>query len=145
MHFDGAPAGHQAKLSGTTKGRPKIEAGKIPGPSWSALQASSQGTDRAALTVVIDRHAALLSRRSIGYTAGGQEARPQSALAKMVRKVSASHLAPENSYYSGLYVDEDNRLALVDPGLRPEDMKPSCSCCTHTFNGEPFTREYEPI
>jgi len=28
MHFDGAPADHQAKLSNTTKGRPKIEAGK---------------------------------------------------------------------------------------------------------------------
>ncbi|TPI21349.1 hypothetical protein [Mesorhizobium sp. B4-1-1] len=51
----------------------------------------------------------------------------------------------ENSYYSGLYVDEDNRLALVDPGLRLEDMRPSCSCCTHTFNGKPFVREYEPI
>ncbi|MGX9144292.1 hypothetical protein [Mesorhizobium sp. 128a] len=49
----------------------------------------------------------------------------------------------DNSYYSGLYVDEDNRLALVDPDLRLEDMKPSCSCCTHTFNGVPFVREYE--
>ncbi|CCV15798.1 hypothetical protein MESS4_830018 [Mesorhizobium sp. STM 4661] len=48
----------------------KIEAGK-PGPSWSALQASSQGTDRAALTVVVESHAALLSRRlsvETGYT-----------------------------------------------------------------------------
>lgn len=52
MHFDGAQAGHQAKLSGTTKGRPKIEAGKFPGPSWSALQASSQGRNRATLTMV---------------------------------------------------------------------------------------------
>ena len=51
----------------------------------------------------------------------------------------------ENSYYSGLYVDEDNRLALVNPELRLEDMKPNCSCCTHTFNGEPFVREYEPV
>ncbi|TPN77520.1 hypothetical protein FJ987_23340 [Mesorhizobium sp. CU2] len=51
----------------------------------------------------------------------------------------------ENSYYSGLCVDGDNRLALVDPELRLEDMKPGCSCCTHTFNGEPFVREYEQI
>jgi hypothetical protein len=64
MHFDGAPAGHQAKLSGTTKGRPKIEAGENPDRPWSALQASSQGTDRAALTVVVNKHAALLSRCS---------------------------------------------------------------------------------
>ncbi|CAN7652787.1 hypothetical protein [Mesorhizobium caraganae] len=51
--------------------------------------------------------------------------------------------AGDNSYYSGLYVDQDNRLALVDPELRLEDMKPSCSCCTHTFNGVPFTQKYE--
>ncbi|MER8528653.1 hypothetical protein [Mesorhizobium sp. M0663] len=49
----------------------------------------------------------------------------------------------ENSYYSGLYLDQDNRLALVDPELRLEDMKPSCSCCTQTFNGVPFIRKYE--
>ncbi len=51
--------------------------------------------------------------------------------------------AGDNSYYSGLYVDQDNRLALVDPELRLEDMKPSCSCCTHTFNGVPFIQKYE--
>jgi len=53
--------------------------------------------------------------------------------------------AGENSYYSGLYVDQDNRLALVDPDLRLDDMRPSCSCCTHTFNGVPFTRKYEAL
>lgn len=53
--------------------------------------------------------------------------------------------AGENAYYSGLYVDENDRLALVDPGLKLEDMKPSCSCCTHTLNGVPFTREYEAL
>jgi len=50
----------------------------------------------------------------------------------------------ENSYYSGLYIDEDNRLRLVDPALRVEDMEPACACCTHTFNGVPFTRKYTP-
>ena len=30
IHFDGAPAGHQAKLSGTMKAKPKIEMGKTP-------------------------------------------------------------------------------------------------------------------
>ena len=49
----------------------------------------------------------------------------------------------ESSYYSGLYVDGDNRLAIVDPSLRVQDMRPSCACCTHTFNGVTFTRKYE--
>ncbi|MER8696469.1 hypothetical protein NKI77_26215 [Mesorhizobium opportunistum] len=53
--------------------------------------------------------------------------------------------AGENSYYSGLYVDQDNRLALVDPELRLEEMRPSCSCCTQTLNGVPFTRKYEAL
>jgi hypothetical protein len=50
----------------------------------------------------------------------------------------------ESSYYSGLYVDDDNRLAKVDADLGVEAMKPVCSCCTHTFNGVPFTRKYDP-
>lgn len=50
----------------------------------------------------------------------------------------------ESSYYSGLYIDEDNRLRLVDPALHVEDMEPACACCTHTFNGVPFTRKYTP-
>jgi hypothetical protein len=48
----------------------------------------------------------------------------------------------ESTYYSGLYVDEDNRLARVDPHLTVNDMELSCACCTHTFNGVPFTRPY---
>ena len=49
----------------------------------------------------------------------------------------------ESSYYSGLFVDENNRLAVVEPNLRVEHMKPSCTCCTHTFNGAPFVQKYE--
>lgn len=48
----------------------------------------------------------------------------------------------ESTYYSGLYVDENNRLARVDPNLTVDDMTPSCGCCTHTFNGKPFTRTF---
>lgn len=48
----------------------------------------------------------------------------------------------ESTYFSGLYIDEDNRLALVDPELRLEDMEPDCPCCTHTFNGEPFVKKF---
>ncbi|MCP4315132.1 MAG: hypothetical protein GY789_03650 [Hyphomicrobiales bacterium] len=51
-------------------------------------------------------------------------------------------LIGESTYFSGLCVDEDNRLALVDPDLCVEDMIPSCACCTHTFNGKLFVREY---
>ena len=49
----------------------------------------------------------------------------------------------ENSYFSGLYVDADNNLARVDPGLTADDLEPTCACCTHTFNGIPFTRPYQ--
>ncbi|RSN43376.1 hypothetical protein DMC64_22305 [Amycolatopsis sp. WAC 04197] len=48
----------------------------------------------------------------------------------------------EASYYSGLYVDDDNRLQVVDPELGVDDMEPMCPCCTHTFNGVRFTRKY---
>lgn len=49
----------------------------------------------------------------------------------------------ESSCFSGLCVDDDNRLALVDPDLTVEKMKPWCPCCTHTFNGKRFTQSYE--
>jgi hypothetical protein len=48
----------------------------------------------------------------------------------------------ESSYYSGLYVGADNRLRRVDPDLAVDAMEPSCACCTHTFNGVPFTRRF---
>lgn len=49
----------------------------------------------------------------------------------------------ESAYYSGLCIDDEGRLARVDPALRVEHMRPSCPCCTHTFNGVPFVRRYE--
>lgn len=48
----------------------------------------------------------------------------------------------ESSYYSGLFVDENNFLQKVNPNLKNEDMYPSCNCCTHTFNGMPFQKTY---
>ncbi|WP_439814090.1 hypothetical protein [Zavarzinia sp. CC-PAN008] len=53
-------------------------------------------------------------------------------------------LLGESSWFSGLYVDDANRLALVDPDLTVEQMEPSCACCTHTLNGVPFVRPYRP-
>lgn len=50
----------------------------------------------------------------------------------------------ESTYFSGLYVDEDNRLRIVAPEIGPEDLEPVCPCCTHTLNGHPFLRPYRP-
>lgn len=44
----------------------------------------------------------------------------------------------ESSYYSGLWVDEAGLLQKVNPQLTPEQIKPICGCCTHTFNGVVF-------
>jgi len=48
----------------------------------------------------------------------------------------------ESSYYSGLHVDEAGKLALVDPTLDIEDMRPDCACCTHSFDGVPFPHRF---
>ena len=47
----------------------------------------------------------------------------------------------ESSYFSGLYVNYDGILQLCNPNLKAIDMKPFCSCCTHTFNGKLFGSE----
>ena len=41
----------------------------------------------------------------------------------------------ESTYFSGLYITPENRLAVVAPEIGVEDIYPSCPCCTHTFNG----------
>lgn len=48
----------------------------------------------------------------------------------------------ESSRFSGLYVDDDNRLQKVAPDLTADDLEPLCRCCTHTFNGQRLTRPY---
>lgn len=50
----------------------------------------------------------------------------------------------EASFFSGLFVTEDNLLALVDPDLGPDGIMPFCACCTHTLNGNRLTRPYDP-
>jgi hypothetical protein len=42
----------------------------------------------------------------------------------------------DNSYFSGLFIDADGILRVVDPTLTAENFIVSCTCCTHTFNGE---------
>jgi hypothetical protein len=48
----------------------------------------------------------------------------------------------ESSYYSGLYVDDDGLLQIVNPDIGPASLAPQCKCCTHTFNGVRFTRVF---
>lgn len=48
----------------------------------------------------------------------------------------------ENSYFSGLYIDDEGILQIVNPTLNESSLAPDCKCCTHTFNGIPFTRKY---
>ena len=50
----------------------------------------------------------------------------------------------ESSFFSGLRVDDQGRLQLVNPALGPESFWPQCRCCTHTFNGVRFTRAFDP-
>ena len=54
----------------------------------------------------------------------------------------------ENSYYSGLCVDEAGLLQKVNPQLTPEQMNPVCDGYTHTFNGvvfaQPLPRKRRP-
>ena len=51
-------------------------------------------------------------------------------------------LVGESSYYNGLYVDDAGTLQLVDKVVGPSSLVPRCRCCTHTFNGTPFTRPF---
>lgn len=48
----------------------------------------------------------------------------------------------ESSYFSGLYVNEEGILRIVNPDIDENTLEPLCKCCTHTFNGVPFTRKY---
>ena len=50
----------------------------------------------------------------------------------------------ESSLFSGLYVDEQNRLQITAPEIDEHTLEPTCACCTHTFNGVPFTRKFRP-
>ncbi|MBT2300346.1 hypothetical protein J7E70_07700 [Variovorax paradoxus] len=51
-------------------------------------------------------------------------------------------LSQESSYYSGMHVDAEGLLQIVDPSMSPSSLVPQCKCCTHTFNGIPFTRPF---
>lgn len=49
----------------------------------------------------------------------------------------------ESTYFSRLYVDENNILQKVNPDLSIENLYPSCKCCTHSFNGEVFRNKWD--
>ncbi|MDK9793302.1 hypothetical protein [Vibrio sp. D431a] len=42
----------------------------------------------------------------------------------------------ESTYFSLLFVDENGLLQFVNPTINAGNFKPSCGCCTHTFNGK---------
>lgn len=48
----------------------------------------------------------------------------------------------ESSYFIGLYVDEAGLLAKVAPEIDHTSLMPFCGCCTHTFNGQLFSKPY---
>jgi hypothetical protein len=48
----------------------------------------------------------------------------------------------ESSFFSGLYVDDEGVLRIVNPEIGPSTYEPGCRCCTHTFNGVLFTKPY---
>lgn len=48
----------------------------------------------------------------------------------------------EATYFSGLKV-ESGVLRFVNPAVGPSSLVPQCPCCTHTFNGIPFTQRYQ--
>jgi hypothetical protein len=54
-------------------------------------------------------------------------------------------LVGESSYYSGMYVDTEGFLRLVDPTLDASSLVPRCKCCTHTFNGKPFSKSFTDL
>ncbi|WP_208598940.1 hypothetical protein [Photobacterium angustum] len=51
-------------------------------------------------------------------------------------------LESESTYFSGLYIDTDGTLQVVNPDINEDSLKPFCKCCTHTFNGIPFSQKY---
>lgn len=48
----------------------------------------------------------------------------------------------ESSYFSGLFVDDQNKLAIVDPSVTVDTLEPRCACCTHTLNGQRLTKPF---
>jgi hypothetical protein len=50
----------------------------------------------------------------------------------------------ESSYFSGLRVDPNGTLQIVNPKVDAGSLAPLCKCCTHTFNGVRFTRSFDP-
>lgn len=61
-------------------------------------------------------------------------------VARSERERQAVVRVGESTYYSGLYVDADGRLQIVDPAVGPGHVEPACACCTHTFNGVRLAR-----
>ena len=57
--------------------------------------------------------------------------------------IDRDYIISGNSYFSKLYIDDDNLLQYVNPNLKNEDFYPPCACCTHTFNGKLLTNKHK--
>ena len=64
-------------------------------------------------------------------------------VAKCKEDASAVVRTGESSYFSGLYIDDNGLLKIVDPETSKKSLEPLCACCTHTFNGILFEKKYE--
>jgi hypothetical protein len=53
-----------------------------------------------------------------------------------------AYFTVENGSFSKLYVDENNKLQIIDPNIDHTTLEPFCFCCTHTFNGKLFTKKW---
>lgn len=42
----------------------------------------------------------------------------------------------DNTYWSGLYVDEQGLLQKVNPNFTGKNIEIPCTCCTYSFNGK---------
>lgn len=51
----------------------------------------------------------------------------------------------ENSYFSQLYVDENNILQKVNPDFNPKEIPQWCTCCTVSFNSLPLKKDKEVV
>lgn len=42
----------------------------------------------------------------------------------------------ESTTFSQMYIDKNGILQYINPDLTVSDLKATCKCCTHTFNGK---------
>jgi hypothetical protein len=64
-------------------------------------------------------------------------------VAKNEEEKTESICLGQTSFYSGLYVDDSNKLQKVNPQFGAEHITATCPCCTFTFNGKVIPHKYQ--